>query len=98
MASATRRDGKKGIAYQLTATIGTRLDGTPIRKFKTWHPPKKMSDKAMDKAAMLAAEEFEKSFQMGYRLDNNQNGLERSLGLRIVTENCLVGSMPLSGI
>ena len=76
MASATRRDGKKGIAYQLTATIGTRLDGTPIRKFKTWHPPKKMSDKAMDKAAMLAAEEFEKSFQMGYRLDNNQTFAE----------------------
>lgn len=72
MASITRRDGKKGPAYQLTATIGTNADGTPIRKFKTWHPPKKMSEKAMDKAAMMAAEEFEKTFRMGYRFENKK--------------------------
>ena len=72
MASISRRDGKKGIAYQLTAFIGTKADGTPLRKFKTWHPPKGMSTAKIEKAALLAAEEFERSFQLGYQLDNKQ--------------------------
>lgn len=72
MASVTRRDGKKGIAYQLTAFVGTKPDGSPLRKFKTWHPPTGMSPARMEKAAMLAAEEWERSFQLGYQLDNKQ--------------------------
>lgn len=72
MASITRRDGKKGITYQLTAFVGTKPDGTPLRKFKSWHPPKGMAPSRMEKAAMLEAEKFEQSFKLGYQLDNKQ--------------------------
>lgn len=72
MASVTYRQGKKGISYQLTAFVGTKADGSPLKKYKTWHPPTGMTPAKMEKAAMLAAEEWERSFKLGYQLDNNQ--------------------------
>lgn len=76
MANIRKIEGKNGISYKITVTRGRDLEGKQIRRYMTWTPPHKMTERQMQKAVELAAMEFEKAVTLGYQVDNRQTFAE----------------------
>lgn len=72
MASIRKINGKKGVTYKITVSMGRTWDDKQIRHFKTWKPDKKMTERQADKEAQRVAYEFEKALENGYAADNRQ--------------------------
>lgn len=72
MASIQRIEGKKGVSYKITVTLGEDARGKKIRHFKTWKPDRPMNIKKMEKEVQRVAFEFEKEIEMGFQADNRQ--------------------------
>lgn len=73
MASIRRIDGKGGVSYKITVTMGTDYTGKQIRRYKTWRPEKGMTAKQAEKEVKRVAYEFERALDLGYQADNRQN-------------------------
>ncbi len=73
MASIQRIDGKNGISYRFFVSTGRDSDGKQIKHTKTWRPAPGMTEKQMEKAALKAAAEFERSIELGYVADDRQS-------------------------
>lgn len=69
MASIRAREGKKGLSYQIRASIGTDKNGCTIYKHMTWKAPQGMSRKKADKEAQRQADQFEELLRKGMVVD-----------------------------
>lgn len=76
MASIRRIDGKEGISYKITVSMGRDARDRQIRKYKTWKPDKPMTEKQMEKAVQKVAFEFERELSLGFQADNRQTFAE----------------------
>lgn len=72
MANIRRIDGKTGVSYKITVTSGRDSAGKQKRHYMTWTPPKKMTDKQMEKAVQVEAVKFEERIFAGFDVDNKQ--------------------------
>ena len=73
MASIKRIDGKTGTAYKITIAIGRDSTGKQMRHYKTWTPPKGMSEKRAEREVQKVAAQFETEIEQGYQTDNRQS-------------------------
>ena len=69
MASIRAREGKKGLSYQIRASIGTDKNGRTIYKTTTWKAPAGMTRKKADKEAQRQADVFEEMLRKGLNTD-----------------------------
>lgn len=72
MASIRKIEGKNGISYKITVSLGRDAMDKQIRHYKTWKPDKPMTARQMEKEVQRVAYEFERSIELGYQLDNRQ--------------------------
>jgi D-alanine-D-alanine ligase-like ATP-grasp enzyme len=71
MANIQRINGKKGIAYKLTAFCGYDSHGKQVRRTKTWKPSPGMTARQAEKEAAYQAESFEEAVNNGTAIDGN---------------------------
>ncbi len=72
MASIRRIEGKDGVSFKITVSMGRDADGKQVRHYRTWKPEKPMSEKQMAKEAGRQAYEFEREISEGFMIDNKQ--------------------------
>lgn len=72
MASIKRIEGKGGVSYKITVSMGRDAQDRQIRHYKTWKPDRPMTDRQMEKAVQKVAYEFEHNLQVGFQVDNRQ--------------------------
>lgn len=72
MASIKKIEGKTGTAYKITVATGRDIDGKQKRHYMTWKPPKKMTDKQLEKALHDVASDFEREIEQGFVADDRQ--------------------------
>ncbi len=72
MANIKKIEGKAGVAYQITVTTGRDSNGKQVRHWKTWRPPKKMTDRQIEKALDDLARDFEREREQGFIADDRQ--------------------------
>lgn len=72
MASIKRIEGKGGVSYKITVSMGRDAKDRQIRHYKTWKPDRPMTDRQMEKAVQKVAYEFEHNLQVGFQVDNRQ--------------------------
>lgn len=76
MASIKKNEGKRGVSYKITVSMGLDAFGNQIRRYMTWKPEKGMSAKQAEKQAKLIAFEFEKSLSKGFYPQKEQTFAE----------------------
>lgn len=72
MASVRKIQGKGGVSYKITVTMGRDALGNQIRHYKTWKPDHPMPPRQMEKEAKKAAFEFELELERGFTPDSKQ--------------------------
>jgi len=72
MANIRRIDGKNGVSYKITVSMGRDARDKQIRHFKTWKPDRPMTARQMEKEVQRVALEFEREIQVGFQADNRQ--------------------------
>lgn len=72
MASIKRIDGKGGVSFKITVSMGRDTQDKQIRHYKTWKPDRPMTERQMEKAVQRAAYEFERNITMGIQADTRQ--------------------------
>lgn len=72
MASIRKIEGKGGVSYKITVSMGRDAHDKQIRHFKTWKPDRPMTARQMEKEAQRVAIEFEREITMGFQTDNRQ--------------------------
>ena len=93
MANVKKIEGKTGVSYKITVTMGRTKTGKQIRHYQTFTPPPGMSERKAQKEAEKLAIKFEEELRMGFQPDNKitfaeyaayfleirrKNGLKRS--------------------
>lgn len=76
MASIRKIEGKGGVSYKITVSMGRDTQDKQIRHFKTWKPDKPMTARQMEKEVQRVALEFEREITMGFQADNRQTFAE----------------------
>lgn len=66
MANIQRIEGKTGPSFKITVTKGRNLDGRQNRRYKTWKPPRRMTELQMEKEVQRVADDFERDIEHGY--------------------------------
>lgn len=72
MASVKRIEGKGGVSYKITVTLGTDGRGNQKRHYMTWKPDKPMKPRELEREAKRVAAEFETRLMEGIEADNRQ--------------------------
>lgn len=72
MASIKKIQGKGGVSYKITVSMGRDALGNQIRHYKTWRPDRPMPPRQMEKEAKQAAFEFERELEKGFLPDSKQ--------------------------
>ena len=72
MASIRKMEGKGGVSYKITVSMGRDAQDKQIRHFKTWKPEKPMTPRQMEKEVQRVALEFEREITLGFQADNRQ--------------------------
>lgn len=72
MASIRKIEGKGGVSYKITVSMGRDAQDKQIRHFKTWKPDRPMTAKQMEKEVQRVAQEFEREITLGFQADNRQ--------------------------
>ena len=72
MATIERKEGKRGVSYQITVHCGYDYNYRKIRHYKTWRVPDGWSEKRAEREVQKIAFEFEQKLQQGFLLDNKQ--------------------------
>lgn len=72
MASIRKIEGKGGVSYKITVSMGRDAQDKQIRHFKTWKPDRPMTARQMEKEAQRVAQEFEREITLGFQADNRQ--------------------------
>lgn len=76
MASVKRIDGKNGVSYKITVTLGTDGAGNQKRHYMTWKPDRPMKPREQEREARRIATEFETRLMEGIEADNKQTFAE----------------------
>lgn len=72
MASVKRIEGKGGVTYKITVTMGTDGRGNQKRHYMTWKPDRPMKPRELEREAKRIAAEFETRLMEGFEADNRQ--------------------------
>ncbi len=72
MASIRKIEGKGGVAFKITVSMGRDAQDRQIRHYKTWKPDRPMTARQMEKEAQRVALEFEREITLGFQADNRQ--------------------------
>lgn len=72
MASIRKIEGKGGVSYKITVSMGRDAQDKQIRHFKTWRPDRPMTARQMEKEVQRVALEFEREITLGFQADNRQ--------------------------
>lgn len=72
MASIKKIEGKGGVSYKITVSMGRDAQGKQKRHYKTWKPDRPMTSRQMEKEVQRIAQEFEREISIGFRVDNRQ--------------------------
>lgn len=72
MASIKKIEGKGGVSYKITVSMGRDMKDKQLRHYKTWKPDKPMTARQMEKEVQRIAYEFERDLQVGFQADNRQ--------------------------
>ena len=72
MASIRKIEGKGGVSYKITVSMGRDAQDKQIRHFKTWKPDKPMTARQMEKEVQRIAYEFEREITLGFQADIRQ--------------------------
>lgn len=72
MASIRKIEGKGGVSYKITVSMGRDAQDKQIRHFKTWKPDRPMTARQMEKEVQRVALEFEREITQGFQADNRQ--------------------------
>lgn len=72
MASIRKIEGKGGVSYKITVSMGRDAQDKQIRHFKTWKPDHPMTPKQMEKEVQRVALDFEREITQGFQADNRQ--------------------------
>ena len=91
MAQVTRREGKLGVSYTLTANLGRDASGKQIRRHTTYKPPENWSKARQDREAQKAADKFEDGIKKVISLTTDR----RSQSLRNMPWNSSGGKEPV---
>lgn len=73
MASIRKIEGKGGVSYKITVSMGGDTQDKQIRHFKTWKPDHPMTPKQMEKEVQRVALDFEREITQGFQADNRQS-------------------------
>ena len=76
MASIRKIEGKGGVSYKITVSMGRDSKDRQIRHFKTWRPPPGMSARRMEKEVQRVALDFEMELERGIQANNRQTFAE----------------------
>ena len=72
MASIRKINGKNGVSFKITVSMGRDAMDNQIRHYKTWKPDKAMTAKQAEREAKRIAYEFERDLLLGFQADNRQ--------------------------
>ena len=72
MASIKKIEGKGGVSYKITVSMGRDAHDKQIRHYKTWRPDRPMTERQIEKAVQKVAYEFERELSIGFQADNRQ--------------------------
>lgn len=72
MASIKKIDGKGGVSYKITVSMGRDSRDRQIRHYRTWKPDRPMTARQMEREVQRIAYEFERDLQIGFQADNRQ--------------------------
>lgn len=72
MASIKKIEGKGGVSYKITVSMGRDAQDRQIRHYKTWRPDQTMTARQIEREVKRVAYEFERDLQIGFQADNRQ--------------------------
>ena len=72
MASIKKIEGKGGVSYKITVSMGRDAHDKQIRHYKTWKPDHGMTARQIERELKRVAYEFERDLQIGFQADNRQ--------------------------
>lgn len=72
MASIRKIEGKNGVSFKITVSMGRDAQDNQLRHYKTWKPEKPMTAKQAEREAKRIAYEFERDLLLGLQADNRQ--------------------------
>lgn len=72
MASIRKIEGKGGVSFKITVSMGRDAQDKQIRHYKTWRPDQTMTARQMEKEVKRIAYEFERDLEIGFQADNRQ--------------------------
>lgn len=72
MASIRKIEGKGGVSYKITVSMGRDAHDKQIRHYKTWKPERPMTARQMEKEVQRVAIEFEREITIGFQADSRQ--------------------------
>lgn len=72
MASIKKIEGKEGVSYKITVSMGRDAQDRQIRHYKTWKPDRAMTARQMEKEVRKVAYEFERELELGFAADDQQ--------------------------
>lgn len=76
MASIKRIEGKGGVSYKITVSMGRDAQNKQIRHYKTWKPDQGMTARQMEREAQREAYKFELEITRGFAADDRQTFAE----------------------
>ena len=74
MATIIRRDGKKGVTYKIQVAVKDAGLGKMVTKSTTWKPEKGMTEKEIDTACTVFAEDFERQVINSFKTAEEDKG------------------------
>lgn len=73
MATIQKIQGKRGVSYKITVSLGYDKTGKQTRFYKTWRPSPRMTERNAEKEAQRQAWKFEEDIREGYRITEKQS-------------------------
>ena len=72
MAAIRKRTGKTGDSYLIISSNGRDMYGRQVRNSTTWRPSPDMTAAQIKRAVKIAAADFDKQCEQGFKVDDNQ--------------------------
>lgn len=76
MANIKKLHKKDGLSFKITVCSGRDAGGKQIRHYRTFVPPREMSEQKAEKEAFKCAIQFEEELSQGYQVDNKETFFE----------------------
>ena len=97
MATIIRRDGKKGVTYKIQVAVKDAGLGKMVTKSTTWKPEKGMTEKEIDTACTVFAEDFERQVINSFKTAEEDKG-NVNITFKALSEKWLARAVKLYGV